>query len=41
MLDLTPWGGIIPIINDMWVFLPAAFYFLGRYKGRKQRRLTV
>jgi len=34
------WGGIIPMIPDLLVFLPAAFYGLGRYQGSRRKRLN-
>jgi hypothetical protein len=41
MPDLTPWEGIIPLVNDLVFFGGLGLYYLGKYKGRKSRSTSL
>lgn len=40
MIDITPWKGIFPFVNDLWIILPTLTYFIGRNRAGHRRRLT-
>jgi hypothetical protein len=41
MFDITPWDGIVPILNDLWVAVGVGVYFLGRKHGRKSKSTSL